>query len=74
MNLFDKVLFIADKVGRKQLAPPMEKVKELAYLGDLEQSLILYFEFLQEQLKVKKLTMSPDSYKMLQWLKKNHMH
>ncbi len=36
MNTFDKIIFIADKIGRKNLDSSMERIKELVYQGYLD--------------------------------------
>ncbi len=71
MNKFDKIIFIADKIGRKNLDVFMEKVKELTYQGYLDQALIMYFETLNNNLKSRKLSMHPDSLKLIHLLKNN---
>ncbi len=71
MNKFDKIIFIADKIGRKNLDGFMEKVKELAYQGYLDQALIMYFEILSDNLKARKLSMHPDSLKLIHLLRNN---
>lgn len=71
MNKFDKIIFIADKIGRKNLDVFMEKMKELTYQGNLDQALIMYFKKLSDDLKLKKLSMHPDSLKLIHLLNNN---
>ncbi len=71
MNKFDKIIFIADKIGRKNLDVFMEKVKELTYQGYLDQALIIYFEILNDNLNAKKLSMHPNSLKLIHLLRNN---
>lgn len=71
MNKFDKIIFIADKIGRNNLDVYMQKVKELTYQGYLDQALIKYFESLNNNLKLKNLSMHPDSLKLIRLLKNN---
>lgn len=72
MNKFDKIIFLADKIGRKNLNAFMMKVKELAYEKDLDQALIKYFEFLKDNLKSRKLAMHPDSLELVNFLMNNN--
>lgn len=69
MNTFDKIIFIADKIGRKNLDSFMEKVKEKVYLGYLDQAIIMYFESLNNKLASQNLSMHPNSLKLVQLLK-----
>lgn len=71
MNLFDKVIFIADKIGRENLDTFMEKVKELTYQGHIDQAIILYFEKLEDNLSAKKTPMHPDSLALIHLLEEN---
>lgn len=73
MNTFDKIVFIADKIGRNKLDNKTIKVKELAYNGHINQALIIYFKTLEESLKARNLTMHPDSIELIQSLKNNIM-
>lgn len=71
MNTFDKIIFIADKIGRKNLDSSMERIKELVYQGYLDQAIILYLENLNDNLKLKQASMHPSSIKLIQLLKNN---
>lgn len=71
MNTFDKVIFIADKIGRKNLDSCMKKIKELVYQGHLDQAIIIYFENLNDNLKLKKVPMHPNSLKLVHLLQNN---
>ena len=70
MNIFDKIIFIADKIGRNNLDSIMQQVKELVYQGNLDQALIMYFEKLTDSLKMRNLSMHPDSIELVDLLKK----
>ncbi len=69
MNKLDKIIFIADKIGRKNLNDFMKKVKELTYQGHLDQALITYFEILSDNLKARNLHIHPNSLKLIHLLK-----
>lgn len=71
MNILDKIIFIADKIGRKNLDIFMEKIKELTYQGYLDQAIIMYFENLNNNLKLKKLSMHPNSLELIHLLQNN---
>lgn len=71
MDLFAKIIFIADKIGRKNLDSQMEKVKNVVYGGNIDQALIFYFEILKNSLNSKNLTMHQDSIKLIKLLKEN---
>jgi len=68
MTLFDKVIFLADKIGRTNLDGHMEKVKELTYCGKLDEAMLLYFQILTEKLKSRNLSMHPDSLELIHFL------
>lgn len=68
MNLFAKIIFIADKIGRDNLNDLMENVKRLVYSGDIDQAMLIYFENLRDSLKSRNLTMHKDSLKLIQLL------
>ncbi len=69
MTRFDKIIFIADKTGRKNLDDAMKKVKELTDQGYLDQALIKYFEILNDKLKAKNQAMHPNSLNTFFYLK-----
>ena len=71
MNIFDKIILIADKVGRNNLDNHMQQVKTLVYQLNLDQALIMYFEKLTDSLKERKLAMHPDSIELIDLLKEN---
>lgn len=71
MNVFDKIIFLADKIGRQNLDTSMEKVKKLTYQGHLDQALLMYFEILEKNLKSRNLSMHPNSEKLVSHLKNN---
>ena len=71
MTTFDKIIFIADKIGRKNLDTSMENVKSLTYHGYLDQAIIMYFENLNYILNSKKTSMHPNSIKLIHHLQIN---
>lgn len=71
MNTFDKIIFIADKIGRNNLDDKIITIKDLAYKGDINQALIIYFKTLEESLKARNLTMHRGSIELVQHLKNN---
>ena len=47
MTTFEKIIFLADKIGRKELSKDLVKVKELAYI-DLNKAMIFFIKKQQE--------------------------
>lgn len=71
MDLFAKIIFIADKVGRKNLDIKMEQVKKTVYDGNIDKALISYFDILKDSLKSRNLPMHEDSLELIKLLKRN---
>lgn len=71
MDLFAKIIFIADKVGRKKLDTSMKKVKSLVYDGNIDQAMISYFKILSASLKSRNLIMHQDSLELIRMLEKS---
>lgn len=70
MNLFDKVIFIADKIGRKHLTPSLEQIKSLAY-HDIDSAIILYLQEKKEKLSKKNECFLNESLVLLDYLCKS---
>ena len=71
MDLFAKAIFIADKIGRKNLDSQMERVKKEVYAGHIDQGMLFYFEVLKDSLKKRNLSMHQDSIELIKLLKEN---
>lgn len=69
MDLFAKIIFIADKIGRKNLDTQMEQVKKAVYDGNIDEALISYFDILKDSLKSRNLPMHQDSIELIKLLK-----
>lgn len=69
MNLFDKIIFIADKTARLQQNEVIKEMKLLSY-QDLDASIFKYLLFLKEKLKHSGKKMHPESIRLLESLKK----
>ena len=64
MTMFDKIIFIADKVARKKLDASLDKIRSVAY-SDLDKALILCLEKQLEILSNKGLEPSKSSIDLL---------
>lgn len=64
MTLLDKIVFIADKIGRKDLSPVGQEIKKLAY-QDLDKAIVLYLIKQQEKFKEKGKAMHPITLEVL---------
>lgn len=71
MNDFAKIIFIADKIGRKSLSPNLLKVKELAYQGKLDSALLLCLEKEKEKLESLSKKMHPNTILLMKKLRKS---
>ncbi len=60
MNLFAKIIFVADKIGRKTLSPEMQEVKKTAY-EDIDKAICRIILIETEKLKEKRLKLHPDT-------------
>lgn len=72
MSLLDKIIFIADKIGRKNLSPFGQEVKKLAY-KDLDSSICLYLENKKEEFAKFGKQLQPITLKLLDDLQKNKL-
>lgn len=52
MSLLDKIIFISDKIGRKEKTEQIEEIKKIAY-QDLDKALLKYLTYQKEKLKSK---------------------
>lgn len=67
MSLFDKILFVADKIGRKNKNTEIQKISELAY-QDLDAALLEIIVLEQKKLEKKGKTLHPETLKLLKSL------
>lgn len=70
MNAFAKIIFIADKIGRKNLKPELELIKELAF-QDIDKSILKFLELSSKKLTSQGLKVHFETEKLYQKLKKN---
>lgn len=52
MTLLEKIVFISDKIGRKEKTEKIEELKKLAY-EDLDKALLRYLQYQKEKLESK---------------------
>ena len=69
MNLLDKIIFIADKIGRTDIPEDLKDLKEVA-LNNLDEAIILFLEKQQIMLKKHNRDLFPRTIKLLESLKK----
>ncbi len=72
MSKFDKIIFLADKIARKNMTEFTEKLKMLTY-KDLDKALIFYFNKQKEILKEKDLELHHKSLELLDYLNKKNL-
>ena len=70
MNLLDKIIFIADKIGRTDIPDDLKGLKEIAF-KNLDEAMILFLEKQQVLLKNQGKDLFPRTIKLLESLKKN---
>lgn len=68
MTTFEKIIFIADKIGRNKLSNELIQVKKLAY-KDLNRSLLLFFEIQESFLKEDGKDLYPQTNELIKNLK-----
>ena len=68
MNILDKILFLAYKIGRKDLNDEMLKIKELSYQY-LDQALVDYLYYMKKSLEANNKKIHHDSLELLNKLK-----
>lgn len=71
MNLLDKIIFMADKIGRKIKTPTIERQRKLAY-KNIDQALIDYLKNQKEQFENTDKELHPDSIELLNYLLNNN--
>lgn len=64
MSLFDKIIFIADKIGRKNINLEIEKIKKLAY-QNIDEALKFYLINRKEKLESKGENFHPKALELL---------
>lgn len=67
MSLFDKVIFIADKIGRENLNDSLKKIKEIAY-NDIDSAIVLCLRYQKEKLSKLNKKMHNDTIVLLNHL------
>lgn len=67
MNILAKIIFIADKIGRKNLSPFLEEQKEMAY-KNIDKAIELNMLHLKEKLQQEGRNMHPNSLKLMKQL------
>ncbi len=67
MTILDKIVFLADKIGRKNLNPDMKKVKDMAY-QDLDKALIIFLKQQRKYLLSKNIIPNKKSEELLLYL------
>ena len=69
MSLLDKIILVADKIGRKNLSMTGREIKKLAY-KNLELALLKYLEGLKEKLDKEKQEINKVTLDLIEKLKK----
>ena len=67
MSLFDKIIFIADKIGRKNRNDLLDNIKLLAY-QDIDKAMILYLNYQKDKLIKDNKLFHNDSEDLLNYL------
>lgn len=70
MSVLDKIVFVADKIGRKVETPIIKKEKELAY-ENLDSAILFILKIQQEKLEKLGKRMHPDSIELMHKLEYN---
>ena len=68
MDLLAKIIYIADKIGRKEIPKNLEPVKELAYCN-IDKALLYCVEQQEKKLKEKGIAMHKDTKELLEKLR-----
>ena len=68
MSLLDKIIFIADKIGRNNIPEDLKSLKKLA-LTNLDEAIVLFLEKQQIMLNKKGKDLFPRTIKLLELLK-----
>lgn len=69
MTNFEKIIFIADKIGREELDEEISKVKDMAY-KDLDKAIMRFLEKQQKDFLIKGKKLHPITIKLFNNLKK----
>lgn len=67
MNILAKIIYIADKIGRKKIPETLKPVKKLAY-QDIDKALLYYIKKQELKLKEKGIELHKDTRKLLKKL------
>ena len=70
MSLLDKIIFIADKIGRNDIPEELKDLKEVAF-KNIDAAIVLFLEKQQLMLKRQGKDLFPKTIKLLELLKKN---
>ena len=70
MSLLDKIIFIADKIGRNDIPEDLKDLKEVAF-KNIDAAIVLFLEKQQLMLKRQGKDLFPKTIKLLELLKKN---
>ena len=68
MDTLDKIIFIADKIARKNITPIIKEEKKLAY-KDLDRTLVLIIENEKKYLESIGKSINGETLKLLNFLK-----
>lgn len=67
MNLLDKIIFIADKIGRKDINPFIQELKERAY-KNIDDAMLFFFMHQQESFDKKGKKLHPYTFELIKYL------
>lgn len=73
MNLLAKIVFIADKIGRKNLKPEFQEIKKMAY-QNIDKALEKYIKINAQKLESKGLKLHPKTKELLSKLQNNETY
>lgn len=72
MSLFNKIIFVADKIGREQIPDDMKKTKELAYNKNIDEALLYFLKsqqiYLKKQSETNDIEIHPDTLELIECL------
>lgn len=72
MTILDKIVFVADKIGRECDTPSLKQIKKVAY-ENLDSAIFLIFKRQEQKLMKIGKKMHPDSIQLMNWLDQNLM-
>lgn len=64
MTNFEKIIFIADKIGREELDEEMSKVKDIAY-KDIDKAMLLFLTYQEKKFITKGKELHPETKKLV---------